>query len=216
MDHPSYERGAWVDGVDADFFFDAQDVATGKLTGKNKEQSELNLKHSRSTSQTLTTGPQRVPLGPGRTQSVVATEAAAARPPLVQIQKPIVSKPVPDDILLVDEEPSDRMEVEVVPIPVESLVEFIEVDDSAQNDSQEVVENMVEVVSPDVDDDVDVESFVRQWPELATARAQRYRKEVDMVRERFHEEAEEDLNMCPEYADEIFEYMGELEVRLDR
>ena len=72
---------------------------------------------------------------------------------------------------------------------------------------------MIEMPHDDLEEEVPVEKFVRQWPDLATARAERCRKEVNSIRERFHEEPEDDMNMCSEYADEIFQYMTELEVR---
>ena len=80
------------------------------------------------------------------------------------------------------------------------------------NMSQEEIETMIEMPHDDLEEEVPVEKFVRQWPDLATARAERYRKEVNSIRERFHEEPEDDMNMCSEYADEIFQYMTELEV----
>ncbi|KAJ3555694.1 hypothetical protein NM688_g2435 [Phlebia brevispora] len=194
-----------------------KDIANGKLTGK----VEAGVKHSRSSSQLSANGAQRVPLGPGRTHPNITTEAPVApRVPLAQIQKPLNSKPlqripVPTDTILVDEEGrSDRMDVEMETCSeTEMHVEPIEVDEPPQiTNSQEVVESMVEVQPDDVDDEVDEEErLVRQWPDMATARAERYRKEVNNVRERFHEEPEDDENMCPEYADEIFQYMTELE-----
>ncbi|KAF7796623.1 hypothetical protein EIP86_007805 [Pleurotus ostreatoroseus] len=190
-----------------------KDVPSGKLTGKNKEQCEVDLKQSRSVSQTLAKGPQRVPLGPGRVQPIVSNEAA--RTLYDQIQKP-AAEPVQEVPVLPGrlkaEVPSDHMDVEELQAPVDSHAELIEVDEPAHNDSQEVVETMVQVHPEDMDDEFEEqEKYVRQWPELATARAERYRKEVNSVRERFQQEPEDDLNMCPEYADEIFEYMEELE-----
>ncbi|KAI0346135.1 hypothetical protein BDW22DRAFT_722216 [Trametopsis cervina] len=53
---------------------------------------------------------------------------------------------------------------------------------------------------------------IRVWPELATERANRYRREIDAIREQFPEEPlEDDMNLVSEYTDEIFEYMAELE-----
>jgi len=54
----------------------------------------------------------------------------------------------------------------------------------------------------------------RIWPEFATERALRYRDEVQAVRESYHDVVDKyDTTMVSEYAEEIFEYMGELEVR---
>lgn len=54
----------------------------------------------------------------------------------------------------------------------------------------------------------------RVWPEFATERALRYREEVQAIRESYHDVVDMfDTTMVSEYAEEIFEYMGELEVR---
>ncbi|RPD61100.1 hypothetical protein L226DRAFT_462685 [Lentinus tigrinus ALCF2SS1-7] len=52
----------------------------------------------------------------------------------------------------------------------------------------------------------------RVWPEVSTVRAQRYRRELDDIKEHFHDEVDEfDTTMVSEYAEDIFEYMQELE-----
>jgi hypothetical protein len=54
----------------------------------------------------------------------------------------------------------------------------------------------------------------RIWPEFATECANRYREEVQTVRESYHDAVDVyDTTMVSEYAEEIFEYMGDLEVR---
>ena len=53
------------------------------------------------------------------------------------------------------------------------------------------------------------------WPEYSPAHAARYASEISALRAKFQEEEEEhDSTMVHEYADEIFEYMNTLEVRL--
>jgi hypothetical protein len=53
----------------------------------------------------------------------------------------------------------------------------------------------------------------RIWPEVSTDRATRYRREVDAVKEVFEDEIDVyDTTMVSEYAEHIFDYMGELEV----
>ncbi|KAI0316561.1 cyclin-like protein [Amylostereum chailletii] len=50
------------------------------------------------------------------------------------------------------------------------------------------------------------------WPEASPARAARYEQEVNEIRARFDTEDEEyDATMVSEYADDIFEYMNDLE-----
>lgn len=98
-------------------------------------------------------------------------------------------------------------------IELESAVNMDE-DTPQITSSQDEVEVMVEIQPDELDEALELPPrLVRHWPEVATTRAERYRKEVNGIREQFHDDAEDDLNMCPEYADEIFQYMGELEVR---
>jgi len=53
----------------------------------------------------------------------------------------------------------------------------------------------------------------RIWPEVSTDRAARYRREVDAIREVFEDEVDMyDTTMVSEYAEDIFDYMGGLEV----
>lgn len=55
----------------------------------------------------------------------------------------------------------------------------------------------------------------RIWPEVSTDRKHKYQKEVQAVREMFEEEVDMyDTTMVSEYAEEIFEYMCDLEVCL--
>ncbi|KAI0330204.1 A/B/D/E cyclin [Cubamyces sp. BRFM 1775] len=52
----------------------------------------------------------------------------------------------------------------------------------------------------------------RIWPDISTERAQRYRREIEDIKEHFHDEIEDhDTTMVSEYADDIFDYMQELE-----
>lgn len=51
------------------------------------------------------------------------------------------------------------------------------------------------------------------WPEMSTERKQKYKREVDAIREVFEDEVDVfDTTMVSEYAEDIFEYMYELEV----
>lgn len=53
----------------------------------------------------------------------------------------------------------------------------------------------------------------RIWPEVSTDRAVRYKREVDAIREVFEDEVDVyDTTMVSEYAEDIFDYMCELEV----
>lgn len=53
----------------------------------------------------------------------------------------------------------------------------------------------------------------RIWPEVSTDRADKYRREVDAIREAFVDEVDiHDMTMVSEYSEDIFDYMYELEV----
>lgn len=55
---------------------------------------------------------------------------------------------------------------------------------------------------------------LRIWPEFATEPAHRFRNEVQAIRESYNDVVDMfDTTMVSEYAEEIFEYMGDLEVR---
>ncbi|KIP12160.1 hypothetical protein PHLGIDRAFT_62567 [Phlebiopsis gigantea 11061_1 CR5-6] len=52
----------------------------------------------------------------------------------------------------------------------------------------------------------------RIWPELGTARAHKFHAEIERIRETFEDEVDPlDTTMVSEYAEDIFEYMQELE-----
>ena len=75
-----------------------------------------------------------------------------------------------------------------------------------EQDRAEVVENLVPAEEAEVPGHI--------WPEASPNLAAKYQREVDEVRARFDAEDEEyDATMCSEYADEIFLYMNDLEVR---
>ena len=53
------------------------------------------------------------------------------------------------------------------------------------------------------------------WPEAPPERAERYRRQVQAIRDVFEDEPDMyDTTMVSEYSEEIFQYMTELEVRL--
>ena len=64
------------------------------------------------------------------------------------------------------------------------------------------------------EDEEPVAKRQRIWPEVSTVKAQRYRREFENIKEHFHDEVDEfDTTMVSEYAEDIFQYMQELEVR---
>ena len=191
-----------------------------KLAAKEKDTSDAGLKRSRSSSLAAATGPQRIPLGPGRavttngtapapTQNRIA--AAVSRFHKVAVasrSQPHVPVAQEEVVAVEDEEEWDDMEVEQPP-----QSEALE-DDNDHSSSYEEIEAMVdEQAAPEHEVEPAEPKPLRIWPELATERANRYKREIEDIREHFQEEVdEEDTTMVAEYADEIFKYMTELEV----
>jgi molecular chaperone GrpE (heat shock protein) len=92
----------------------------------------------------------------------------------------------------------DDFELEAHESEVEAMV------DANDRDEEAVEDELVETPAA---------KRQRVWPEVSTSRAQRYQREVQEVREHFEEEVDMyDTTMVSEYADEIFQYMEELEV----
>ena len=81
---------------------------------------------------------------------------------------------------------------------VEAMVSLNESEDDEE-------EQPVEVAKPDQ---------VFTWPEVSPAHAEQYKREIQAIRDSFRDEIDMlDMTMESEYAEEIFEYMNELEVR---
>ncbi|KAF8962771.1 cyclin-like protein [Flammula alnicola] len=107
----------------------------------------------------------------------------------------------------------------------------MEVEDDAARDyeddellvNEQEVEAMIGVDESEVEEEEDDVAALppteakppRIWPEVATERALRYKKEVQAVRERFEDNVDMyDTTMVSEYAEEIFEYMCDLETEV--
>jgi hypothetical protein len=93
-----------------------------------------------------------------------------------------------------------------------------EADASLLSGEQEV-EAMVGVENSE-EEDIEEEAEIRPakmqrtWPEISTDRRVRCEKEVQAIREVFEDEVDMyDTTMVSEYAEDIFEYMCDLEVR---
>jgi G2/mitotic-specific cyclin 2 len=183
-----------------------KDKEKGKTTSKDKEDipvTEAVIKRSRSSSLAAATGPQRIPHGPTRV-ATSTTRSRAAQPykPATQVLAP---EPVPSPVPEADE---TTMEVEGP--------HHEEVDNSTVNGEREVEE----IVAEESDDEEPVTEAVvankppRVWPEVPTDRRLKHQREIDAIRETFENNVDLlDPTMVSEYADEIFEYMEELEVR---
>ena len=94
---------------------------------------------------------------------------------------------------------------------VSEVVEEYAVDEA---ELTELSDREEELQQEDIDDEEPIAKRQRVWPEVSTVRAQRYRRELDDIKEHFHDEVDEfDTTMVSEYAEDIFQYMQELEVR---
>lgn len=167
-----------------------------------KEPIETSLKRKSSS---LGNGPQRVPIRATRA-TTAQTTTTRARPTLPLRATAIPNEPV---IEIFQDDVEDSMDIEEV-----QIIDPVAVEPQTQIAlSQDEVEQMIDV-------EVDQEELQAQeprppriWPEVGTARAHRFQREIDQIREVFEEvDEEEDPTMVSEYADEIFEYMTELEV----
>lgn len=193
---------------------------TGSKLNTGKDKDEVSLKRGRSDSTTL---PQRVPLGPGRGQvAPPVANTVTARVPLARARAPVVS--------------NKRISRSVAPVVVTQEVDEVrhteaqiamDVEDdlaAAIRDEEEAEENVLQ--AEDVEsmfDDEDSEDeetahlpppakMQRVWPEVSTDRRLRYRREVEAVHEMFEDRIDVlDPSMVSEYAEEIFEYMNDLE-----
>ena len=85
-------------------------------------------------------------------------------------------------------------------------------------DGEQEVEAMVGVESSEEEDINETSQLPpakvqRIWPDLSTGRRARCEKEVQAIRDMFQDEVDvHDTTMVSEYAEEIFEYMCDLEV----
>lgn len=194
----------------------SQDTGTKIDTGKEKE--EVSLKRGRSGSTVLA---QRVPLGPGRSQVAppIANTVTARAPPgrarqsaATGLKRPTryFSERIKEDIdiLVKEEEDEHVMDLETDLDDVQTYEEEIVVK------KQEEPMLMEESEPEDQMEPSTAEKPPRVWPEFATEPRHRFRDEVQAIRESYHDVIDMyDTTMVSEYAEEIFEYMGDLEVR---
>lgn len=191
--------------------------AAGK-DGKDKDSSETGLKRSRSTSLAAALGPQRVPLGPGRVAPAQTVQATAhARVPSVSVrgQKPQAARPLQRKPVAAPSPPPVQDELD----DEQSMdIEDVEDDDPSTLAGAEQVQAMLDIDDDEEEDnhnELDSSSKPASWPQVSPQRAERYRQEVEAIREVFEDEQDMfDTTMVSEYAEEIFVYMNELEVSL--
>ncbi|KAJ7170609.1 cyclin [Mycena crocata] len=200
--------------------------------GAATDKPETGVKRLRSNSTALAA--QRVPLGPGRSQVAppVANAVNARAPPsrttrqtipvlansrrAMRIVPPPVELEVEvEDGCELDEDEEERMNMDVED---DEAGQFDT--EAAEDDPEEEVEGMAVVDDSEEDqleDDGEEETATaakppRVWPEVSTERAHQYQREVQAIREAFQDDVDlYDTTMVSEYAEDIFEYMSQLE-----
>jgi hypothetical protein len=131
---------------------------------------------------------------------------------VTEVAVPTVSPTKEEDEDVVEE---DDMDVEYDPVAERDA------DVNSMIAGEREVEQMVVVEVDNHDDEEEEETAkvyearpARVWPEVSTERAEHYKREVKKIRDSFEEELDmDDTTMVSEYAEEIYEYMCELEVR---
>ena len=162
-------------------------------------------------------GPQRIPLST-RARSSIGRPPRASLIPAKRTTRSVSQEPAATLIIPVDEEDEEKDNG----MDVSEPENFDEPEEEASLIvGEQEVEAMVgldsEAGEPEAEDTTKVLTEPkppRIWPEVSTDRAVRYRREVDAVREVFEDEVDiHDTTMVSEYAEDIFDYMCELEVR---
>lgn len=197
------------------------------------DKPETGVKRGRSNSTALAA--QRVPLGPGRSQVAppVANVVNVRAPPTRALRHGIPvpahnirrTRVVPPPVAVDDDEDEqseedDEQDEEGMDVEDDEPAQLdVEADD---DDPEEVQAMAVEEDSEEdqLGEEVEEETATaakppRVWPEVSTERAQQYQREVQAIRQAFVDDVDiQDTTMVSEYAEEIFEYMNDLEVEM--
>lgn len=186
-----------------------KDIA-GKVGGKEKDSAEAGLKRK-------SIGPQRVAV----TTAAVRARTSAIRAPRTSLlpskrNPTMASLPASNLIIAVDEEYEEKQNS----MDIEEPQQFDEPEPEASLlVAEQEVQDMVEYVSEHEDEIEESAKLAaapkpeRVWPEVSTDRRAKYRREVDAIVEVFEDSVDMfDTTMVSEYAEDIFEYMEELEV----
>lgn len=157
--------------------------------------------------------------------NIVHARAPVARAQRIPVfsNKRISRVPVPEIVQSISptkEEADEELEVE----PEEDVMDHMDIEVDGAEASILVVHQEVEAmigVEDTSSEEEEVEETAkvavaaapRVWPDVSTDKAIRYRKEVNAIREVFEDEVDMyDTTMVSEYAEEIFDYMCDLEV----
>ncbi|KAG9314885.1 hypothetical protein JVU11DRAFT_3987 [Chiua virens] len=176
-----------------------------------KDTAEQGLKRTRSSSLAAATGPQRVPAGPGRSESA----NNLSRTSTVRAQKPSVFKRISRQETAVPvvipthvaEEKETEMDIE----DPEDLQAEPEVVDMLEEKDQDMVGVQHTGVSVEnIQDPALVGSkSPRIWPDIDTDKAMRHYKQIADIQRTYQDEVDLfDTTMVSEYSDDIFKYMS--------
>lgn len=175
--------------------------------------AEQAIKRSRSSSLVVANGAQRMPLGPGKTESA----ANAPRHSTARIPKPSVFKRLSRQetavpvVLSTEEDKENDMDIELPDIKnQDAATELSIISEKEVDDVADVQETDADLVSEEIEAEP---KSARMWPDVDTQRAMRHYRQVSEVQEVFEDEVDVyDTTMVSEYSEEIFRYMSELEV----
>jgi acetylornithine deacetylase/succinyl-diaminopimelate desuccinylase-like protein len=150
------------------------------------------------TTTTTTAAPQRVAPA-SRPVSSQSVHSIPSRPSSIRVTSSVsqVTNLAPP---VVEDEDEQSMDIE----------EVVHEDPRELMNAIREVETMIEDEYQRYDDHAEY-----LWPEASPERAERYQRQVQAIRDVFVDEPDMyDTTMVSEYAEEIFQYMGELEVSL--
>jgi hypothetical protein len=172
------------------------------------------LKRDRSGSLLAATQPQRVPTGPAR-----ATQPTEARSrPTSQSIVNRLSARLPQRVsrVVVPDVAPVVVVVSETTMDLEGSAVLVHLDEPTPEFEEPILDSDVDVHSEpaeELEDDEPVRiGRKRAWPEMSTGCVKRARREVEAIREVFTDDVDNtDPTMVSEYAEEIFEYMEDLE-----
>ncbi|KAJ7158817.1 cyclin [Mycena filopes] len=204
----------------------------GKLAAGG-DKPETGVKRLRSDSSAVLA--QRIPLGPGRSQvappvaNAVHARAPTTRPlratiPVLANRRAIRIVPPPvvvseDDQSEEEDEPEPGMNMDVED---DDEGVDLELDAALVEEETEVMSGVEDGEEDQLEDEDELEEETatagkptRVWPDVSSDRALQYQKEVQAIRDAFQDDVDiYDTTMVSEYAEDIFEYMSELEEKM--
>jgi len=172
---------------------------------------------------------QRIPLGPGRAQiAPPVANAVNARAPLIRPRIPtinnkrIVTRIAPPIVAVEDEDDQRHDEPPQSEMDVEEDAAVVNPEPEPEASPLVSAKGMEVMVEESEEEDIETTAQLpglnvqRIWPDVATDRRMKCEKKVQAIRDVFRDDVDMyDITMVSEYAEEIFEYMCDLEVSFD-